>query len=142
MQNADIHREESFHVAVSTVRKRSDKYIDINGLACFSVEDTGCVTSPVNLHDLAGLVIQVHCGVLLGAEVVVVLVELRGLIRQLTVLTALLYIFPPEQIQRHAAAMKLLVHILIIRHLVLLLPAADGNNASYSALSDMSFGKG
>ena len=50
--------------------------------------------------------------------VCVILVELRRLVRQLTILPALLTVLYPEQAQRNAALLHLTMYPLIIRHLV------------------------
>ena len=74
--------------------------------------------APVHLHDLTGLVIQVHGGVGLGQIVGVILVELGGLVRDLARRPALVAVLEPEQIQGDTAALELLVYVSIVRHLV------------------------
>lgn len=74
---------------------------------------------PVYLHGLAGLMFQTHGSFGFVDKVGIVLIELCGLIRQLTVCAALLTVFYPEQTQCHATLLHLLVDMLIVRHLVL-----------------------
>ena len=113
-----VHREEGLHIAVTAVGQRCHEHIVRDHFAGIRVNDGGGVTGPVHLHDLTGLVIQVHGGVCFGQIVGVVLVELGGLVRDLARRPALVAVFEPEQIQGDTAALELLVDIGIVRHLV------------------------
>ena len=64
------------------------------------------ISRPVHLHDLAGLVIQVHRCVGFDCVIAVMLFELRRLIRQLAFFTELLAVFEPQEIQRDAAFLQ------------------------------------
>ena len=79
-------------------------------------DDADSITSPVHLHDLTWLVIQVHGGVGLGQIVGIILVELGGLIRDLARREALVAVFQPQQVQRDTAALELLMDVSVVRH--------------------------
>lgn len=59
------HGEEGLHIAVAAVGRGRHEHIGRNNLARVRVDDSGGIARPVHLHDLTGLVIQVHGGVLL-----------------------------------------------------------------------------
>ena len=99
------------------------------------------IAGPIYLHDLTGLVIQVHGGIGLGQIVGIILVELGGLVWDLARCSALVAVFQPEQIQGDATALELLMYIGVVRHLVDG-QALDGNRHSESCLSDISSGSG
>lgn len=63
-------------IAIAAVRQRGHKDIRRNNLSSVGVNNRGCISSPVHLHDLTGLVIQMHSGIGLGGIVPVVLLEL------------------------------------------------------------------
>ena len=114
-----IHRKEPFHIAVSAVRKCSNKDVNFDEFSGGSVNNSDCVACPIHLHNLARLMIQMHCCIFLGTEVVVIFVKLSGLIRQFTGKPALIYIFPPENIHRYSITLQFLVHMFVVRHLIL-----------------------
>ena len=98
-----IHREESLNVGISAVRKRCHKNIHGNYFARIRIYDSSRIACPVHLHNLAGLMVQVHCCTVFQCVVTVVFLELRQLIWRFPVIAALLAIFEPQQIQRNAA---------------------------------------
>ena len=62
--------------------------------------------------------VQVHGGVYLCQIVRIVLVELGGLVWNLTRRPTLVAVFQPQQIQGDTAALEFLVDIGVVRHLV------------------------
>ena len=90
-----IHREESFNVGISAVWERSNKYIYRNRFACICINNVRCISCPVHLHYLTGLMLKVHSCAVFGSVVTVILFELSKLIRQFSVIAALLTIFKP-----------------------------------------------
>ena len=113
-----IHGKERFHVGVPAVRQRRDKHVRRNRFTGIRVDDRRGISRPVHLHDLAGLVVQVHRRVGFNCVVTVMLFELRQLIRQFAFLSALLAVFEPQEIQRDAVFLQFLVNVLIVRHFV------------------------
>ena len=109
-----IHGEKGFHIAVAAARQGSHKHIGRDDLAGVRVDDSGGITCPVHLYNLTGLVIQVNGGVRLGQIVGVILVELGGLVRDLSRRPALVAVFQPDQIQSNAATLEFLVNIGVV----------------------------
>lgn len=77
------------------------------------------ISGPVHLHDLTGLMIQMHGGTGFGYVVPVVLLEPGQLVGQFICRGASLAVLQPQQVQRDTVFLHLPVDILIIRHLVL-----------------------
>ena len=113
-----VHGEESLHIAVPAVGQRCHKYIRGNDFASIRVNDGSGISSPVHLHNLSWLVVQVHRGIGLVEIVAVVLIELGRLVRNFSGCFALVAVFKPQQIQCNTAFLHFLVHIGIVRHLV------------------------
>jgi len=113
-----VHGEKGFYIAVAAVRKRCHEHIGRDDLTSVRVNNGGSVASPVHLHDLAGLMIQVHGGFGLCQIVGVILIELGGLVRELARRAALVAVFQPQQVQGDTTALELLVDIGVVRHLV------------------------
>ena len=83
-----LHVEERFRIGVAAVRKHCYKEIGGQALAGVRVRNPSGLTGPVHLELLTGLVLQVHGRFRFVNIVGVVLVELRGLVGELTVLAA------------------------------------------------------
>ena len=113
-----IHGEEGLHIAVATIRQGRNEHISRDDFAGIRVNNGSGITCPVHLHDLSGLVVQVHGGIGLVEIVAVVLIELGRLVRNFAGRFALVAVFQPQQIQRHTAFLHFPVHIGVIRHLV------------------------
>ena len=114
-----LHVQKSFRVGITGVRKNRDKQICVHLLTRIGIHDVCRLTGPVHLQGLTRLVFQSQGSFGFVDEVGVVLVELGGLIRQLAVCAALLAVFHPQQTQRYAALLHLLVDVFVVRHLVL-----------------------
>lgn len=97
-----IHGEEGLHIAVTAAGKGRHEHIGGNDLAGVRVDDRGGIACPVHLHDLTGLMIQVHGGVRFRKVLSVILVELSGLVRELARRAALVAVFQPQQVQGDA----------------------------------------
>ena len=113
-----VHGEEGLYITVATVRQGRNEHISRDDFAGICVNDGSSITRPVHLHDLSGLVVQMHRGIGLVEIVAIILVELRGLVRNFAGRFALVAVFQPQQIQRHTAFLHFPVHIGVIRHLV------------------------
>ena len=113
-----LHVQKSLCVGVSAVREHRHKQVGIQPLSCIRVHQRSGLPSPVHLHGLAGLVLQMHGGFSLVDIVCVVLVELSGFVGQFTALAALLTVFHPQQAQGDAALLYLTVYPPVVRHLV------------------------
>ena len=100
-----IHGEKGFHIGVSAAGQYGNKDVCRNRFSCIRVDDGGGIPGPVHLHDISGLVLQMHSGVCLYDVIVVVFVELCGLVRQFSGKPALLTVFQLKQFQRNAAAL-------------------------------------
>ena len=105
-----LHVQKGLCVGVSAVWQHRHKQIGVQPLPGVCVHQSCCLARPVHLHGLAGLVFQVHGGFGLVDIVCVVLVELGGFVGQLSVLTALLAVFHPQQAQGDAALLHLSVY--------------------------------
>lgn len=112
--------QKSFRISITRVRKNSDKQIRVQLLSGVGIHEMCRLTGPVHLRGLAGLMFQTHGSFGFLDEVGVVLVELCGLIQQLTVCAALLAVFHPRQTQCYTALLHFLMDVLVVRHLVLL----------------------
>ena len=113
-----LHVEERFRIGVAAVRKHCYKEIGGQALAGVRVRNPSGLTGPVHLEVLTGLVLQVHGRFRFVNIVGVVLVELRGLVGELTVLAAPFTILHPQQAERDAALLHFLVDPLVVRHTV------------------------
>ena len=91
-----IHREKCFHITVSAVWQTRHKDICWNCFTGIRINYSCSIPGPIDLHDLTRLVIQVHRGISLHHIVIVVLIELRGLIRKFTVIAAGFAVFQPQ----------------------------------------------
>ena len=80
-----------------------------------SVNNSGSIAGPVHLHNLTGLVAQVHGSVDLYQIVDIVLAELGGLVWNLARRLAPVAVFQPQQVQSNTAALELLVDIFFRR---------------------------
>ena len=105
-------------IGVAAVRKHCYKEIGGQALAGVRVRNPSGLTGPVHLEVLTGLVLQVHGRFRFVNIVGVVLVELRGLVGELTVLAAPFAILHPQQAERDAALLHFLVDPLVVRHTV------------------------
>lgn len=72
-----VHGKECFHIAVAAERQCGYKNVCRDRFTCIRVCYGRRISRPVNLHNLARLVVQMHGGVLFYQKVIVVLVELR-----------------------------------------------------------------
>ena len=90
-----IHGEESFNVGISAVRKSCNKYVYRNRFTCICINNVRCISCPVHLHYLTGLMLKVHSCAVFGSIVTIILFELRQLIRQFFVIATLLTVFKP-----------------------------------------------
>ena len=113
-----LHVRKGLCVGVAAIEQHCYKQVGIQPRTGVRVHQCRCLASPVHLHGLAGLVLQVHGSFGLVDIVCVVLVELGGFVGQLSVLTALLAVFHPQQTQGDAALLHLTVYPLVVRHLV------------------------
>ena len=113
-----FHVQESLCVGVSTVRKHRHKQVGVQPLPGVCVRRGCCLARPVHLHGLAGLVFQVHGSFGLVDIVRVILVELGGLVGQLTALSALLTVFHPQQAQGDTVLLHFTVYPFVVRHFV------------------------
>ena len=113
-----VHGEKGFYIAVAAVRQGCHEHIGRDDLTSVRVNNGGNVASPVHLHDLAELMIQVHGGVGLCQIVGVILIELGGLVRKLARRAALVAVFQLQQVQSNTAALEFLVDRGVVRHLV------------------------
>lgn len=111
-----VHGEECFHIAVTAIRQSCHKHISRDNFSGVRVNDGGSVSGPIHLHDLTGFVIQVHGCIRFGQIICIILVELSGLVRNLSRSSALVTVFQPEQIQGDTAALELLMDVGIVRH--------------------------
>ena len=91
--------KKGFYVAVATVGQGCHEHIGRDNFTGVCVNNSGSIAGPVHLHNLAGLVVQVHGGVYLCQIVRIVLVELGGLVWNLTRRPTLVAVFQPQQIQ-------------------------------------------
>lgn len=112
-----LHVQEGLCVGVTGIRQDGDEQVCIQQFACVCVHDMHCMSGPVHLYGFTVLVLQVHGGFGLMYEVGVVLVELCGLILQLTVGIALLAVFYPQQPLGTTALLYLPLDVLVVRHL-------------------------
>ena len=72
-----VHGEKGFYIAVAAVGQGCHKHIGRDHyFTGVCVNNSGSIAGPVHLHNLAGLVVQVHGGVDLCQIVGIVLVEL------------------------------------------------------------------
>ena len=92
-----VHAQKCFHIAVGTARQRCHKDICGDDLAGLRVHDCCCITSPVHLQDLTGLVIQMHGSVDSVEVITVVLVELSRLVWHGAFCLTLVAVFQPQQ---------------------------------------------
>ena len=115
-----LHIQKCFDICISAVRQHRHKQVRIQQLAGGGIQHMSRGASPVYLHGLAGLVIQVHRGLGFVDVLRVVLVELRGLVRKLAGCPALLAVLDPQQAQRDTAFLHFPMHALVVRHLILL----------------------
>ena len=113
-----LHVQEGLCVGVAAVWQHRYKQVGVQPLPGVCVHQSCRLARPVHLHGLAGLVLQVHGGFRFVDIVRIILVELGGFVGQLSVLTALLAVFHPQQAQGNAVLLHLLVYPLIVRHLV------------------------
>ena len=75
-----VHGEEALHIDISAVRQHRHEYVHVQNLAGDVVDDFGGIPGSVHLHDLPGLVVQMHGGAVLGDVFAIVLIELCGLV--------------------------------------------------------------
>ena len=90
-----LHVQKCLNIRIAAVRQYCYKQVCVQQLASGGVQHMSRGASPVYLHGLTGLVIQVHSGFGLVNVVCVVLVKLRGLVRKLAGRPALLTVFDP-----------------------------------------------
>ena len=91
------------------------KHIGRDNFTGVCVNNSGSIAGPVHLHNLTGLVVQVHGSVDLYQIVGIILVELGGLVWNLTRRPALVVVFQSQQVQRNTAALEFLVDIFFRR---------------------------
>lgn len=113
-----LHVEERFRIGVAAVWQHRYKQVGIQPLPSVRVHQSCSLPGPVHLEVLTGLVLQVHGRFRFVNIVGVVLVELRGLVGELTVLAAPFAILHPQQAERDAALLHFLVDPLVVRHTV------------------------
>ena len=70
-----VHGKEGLHIAVFAVGQHCHEHIGRDDLAGVRIDNSGSITSPVHLHNLAGLVIQMHDGIDFCQVIRVILVE-------------------------------------------------------------------
>ena len=115
-----FHVQKGLCVGVSAVWQHRYKQVGVQPFPGICVHQSRCLARPVHLHGFTRLVFQVHGGFRFVDIVCVVLVELGGFVGQLSVLTALLAVFYPQQAQGDAALLHLSVYPFVVWHLVLL----------------------
>jgi len=71
-----VHGEKGFYIAVAAVRQGCHEHIGRDHFSGIRIDNSGSIACPVHLHNLTGLVVQVHGGVGLCQIVGIVLVEL------------------------------------------------------------------
>lgn len=81
--------------------------------------------------------VDVHSGIGFSQIICIILVELRGLIRNYSSHSALVAVFEPKQIQCDTAALALLIDV-GGPHIVAVFEALGGNSCSESCLSHIS----
>ena len=105
-------------IAVAAVGQGCHEHIGRDHFTGVCVNNSGSIAGPVHLHNLTGLVVQVHGSVDLCQIVGIVLVELGGLVWNLARRPALVAVFQPQQVQRNTAALEFLVDMGVVRHLI------------------------
>ena len=110
--------QKGFCISVTAVRQDGNEQVCRDQFAGVGVHDSHGISRPVHLHGFTGLVVEMHRSLRLVDIVCVVLVELRGLVWDFSCCAALLTVFYPQQAQRDAALLHLLVDLLIVRHTV------------------------
>ena len=120
-----FHVQKGLCVGIAAVWQHSNEQVGIQPLPGVCIHQSCRLAGPIHLHGLAGLVLQMHGGFRFVDIVCIILVELSGFVGQLSVLTALLAVFHPQQTQGDAALLHLTVYPLVVRHLILL-PLCSG----------------
>ena len=113
-----IHREESLYIRIAAEWQRCHENIYRNSFACIGIDDGSGVACPVNLHNLAWFVVEMHGRSGFRHVVAVILFKLSELIRNLSVLLAFLGILQPKQVQSYVAFEHFSRDIRIIGHFV------------------------
>lgn len=108
-----LHVQKSLCVSVAAVWKHSHKQVGLQLLTSVRIHQGRRLASPVHLHGLTRLVIQVHGSFRLMDIFCVVLVELGEFVGQPTVLTPLLAVFHPQQAQGNITLLHLPVYPLV-----------------------------
>ncbi len=114
-----FHVQKCLGIGITAVWKNRDEQIRRDSFSCIGIYDPHRVAGPIHLHGLAGLVLQMHCGFGLVNILSVILVELCGLVRKLSVGAAFLAILYPQQTQRDTALLHLPVYFFVVRNPVL-----------------------
>ena len=110
-----VHGEKGFYIAVAAVWQGCHEHIGRDNFTGVCVNNSGSIAGPVHLHNLTGLVVQVHGSVDLYQIVGIVLAELGGLVWNLARRLAPVAVFQPQQVQSNTAALELLVDIFFRR---------------------------
>ena len=105
----------SIHLIRCKIRKIAGIHIGRDNFAGICINNRGSIAGPVHLHNLTGLVAQVHGSVDLYQIVDIVLAELGGLVWNLARRLAPVAVFQPQQVQRNTAALEFLVDIFFRR---------------------------
>ena len=96
-----LHIAAGFHIDVTAAGKRSNKQICFVFIACSSIVIRNRFACPVYLHCVARLVRDAHGRFRYTSPTAVLVAELRAHVRLLTVCTAIIAVFLPQQRERY-----------------------------------------